>query len=195
MLAPSSPLTGPPGPGPEDPVVHRYRALFALLTWDRVPERAAARPWPGRRPQPPAADGKALLGKLGEPKPSLTQWRAFRIEHPRLVLELGLRPGLDPPQPDGFQGEQTVPAGRWLRHPQRPLATPTRHRLLPATVHTLQAALPARGTTVAVAVKHLYAWVQENTPKAYGPEPRRPPSMPGTCISPVPRRAGSPPAP
>lgn len=167
MIAPPPPLAVPPGPEPEDPVVRHYRALFALLDWDLVPARSAARPWPGRRPHPPAAYVKALLVKLCEQKPYLTQLRAFLIEHPRLVRELGFRPVLDPTQPYGFQVEQTVPGVRWLRHQQQRLALPTLHRLLQATVHALQAEIPDLGTTVAVDVKHIYAWVQENNPKAY----------------------------
>jgi Transposase DDE domain len=167
MIAPSPPLAGPPESEPTDPVVRRYRALFALLDWNLIPERAAGRPWPGRPPHPPAAYVKALLVKLCEQKPYLTQLRAFLLEHPRLVLELGFRPVLDPTQPDGFRVAQTVPGVRWLRHQQRTLATPLLHRLLQATVHALQAELPDLGTTVAVDVKHIYAWVQENNPKAY----------------------------
>src|SRR5690348_4696058 len=60
MIAPSPPLAGPPESEPTDPVVRRYRALFALLDWNLIPERAAGRPWPGRPPHPPAAYVKAL---------------------------------------------------------------------------------------------------------------------------------------
>ncbi len=148
-----------------DPVVCRYRAFFALLDWDQVPERDPSRPWSGPAPHPTAAYIKALLVKLCEGKPYITEVRAFLVEHPLLVLELGFRPVLDPTQPDGFASERTVPCDRYLRHWQQTLDPAILHALLGATVHALQAEIPGLGTTVAVDVKHIYAWVQENNPK------------------------------
>src|SRR5215217_7916206 len=63
-----------------DPVVCRYRAFFALLDWGAVPERDARRPWPGSPPHPTAAYGKALLVKLCEGKPFVTDLRRFLVE-------------------------------------------------------------------------------------------------------------------
>src|SRR4051794_23584648 len=85
-----------------DPVVLRYREFFALLDWSQVPERDAARPWPGSLPHPKAAYIKALLVKLCEHHEYITHLRSFLLEHPLLVLELGFRPVLDPSQPFGF---------------------------------------------------------------------------------------------
>jgi hypothetical protein len=150
-----------------DPVVQRYRAFFALLDWEQVAERDPGRPWPGTLPQPRAAYIKALLVKLCERKPYITQLRGFLVEHPLLVLELGFRPVGDPTQPYGFDVARTVPSARWLRHQQQTLPERVLQALLRGTVHALQAELPALGTTVAVDVKHIYAWVQENNPKAY----------------------------
>jgi hypothetical protein len=150
-----------------DPVVQRYRAFFALLDWSQVPERDVTRPWPGRPPHPTAAYIKALLVKLCEHKPFVTELRAFLVEHPLLVLELGFRPVRDPTQPYGFDVEQTVPCDRYLRHWQQTLDPVILQALLQATVHALQAEIPGLGTTVAFDVKHIYAWVQQNNPKAY----------------------------
>ena len=148
-------------------MVHRYHTFFALLDWDQVPERADTRPWPGAPPHPTAAYIKALLVKLCEHKPYITQVRAFLVEHPLLVLEVGFRPVLDPTQPYGFDVERTVPCDRYLRHWQQHLDPAILRALLRATVHALQAEIPGLGTTIAVDVKHPYAWVQENNPKAF----------------------------
>ncbi len=150
-----------------DPVVQRYRAFFALLDWRLVPERDAGRPWPGTAPHPTAAYVKALLVKLCEQKPYVTQLRAFLVEHPLLVLELGFRPVPDPAQPHGFDVARTVPCARWLRHQQQTLDDALLAALLRGTVRALRAAIPGLGETVAVGVKHIYAWVAENNPKAY----------------------------
>jgi hypothetical protein len=150
-----------------DPVVHRYRAFFALLDWSQVLERDASRPWPGPLPHPTAAYIKALLVKLCEHKPHITALRRFLVEHPWLVLEVGFRPAVVPTQPYGFDVERTVPCARYLRHWQQTLAPAIRQVLLRATVHALQAEIPGLGTTVAVDVKHIYAWVHQHNPKAY----------------------------
>lgn len=153
---------GPPVPRWEaardaDPVVQRYRALFALLDWSRVPERDPRRPCPGLPPHPAAAYVKALLVKLCEGKAYVTELRAFLVEHPLLVLELGFRPVPDAARPYGFAPERTVPGARWLRHRQRTLD--------PGALGALAAEVPGLGTTVAVDVKHIYAWVRENNPR------------------------------
>ena len=128
-----------------DPVVTRYRTFFALLDWSQVPERDPTRPWPGTPPHPPTAYIKALLVKLCEHKPYVTQLRTFLIEHPLLVLELGFRPVLDSTQPYGFASERTVPCDRYLRHWQQTLDPAVLQALLHATVHALQAEIPGLG--------------------------------------------------
>lgn len=150
-----------------DPVCQRYRAFFALLDWSEVAERDERRPWPGARPHPQAAYLKALLVKVCEAKPFITQLRTFLVEHPLLVLELGFRLVRDATQPYGFDVEQTVPCDRWLREKQRSLPQLVLQSLLTDTVHQLQAVIPGLGETVAFDVKHIYAWVQANNPKAY----------------------------
>jgi hypothetical protein len=58
-----------------------------------------------------------------------------------------------------------VPGDRWLRHQQQTLDPSVLAALLAATVHALQHAVPEIGTTIAVDVKHICAWVRENNPK------------------------------
>jgi len=148
-----------------DPVVARYRDLFARLDWTRVPERDARRPWPGRSPHPRSAYIKALLVKLTEHLPYITDLRRFLVEHPPLVLELGFRPVRAPTQPWGVDVERTVPGDRWLRHQQQTLDPALLQALLAGTVTALHQHSPALGETVAIDVKHLVAWVAVNNPK------------------------------
>jgi hypothetical protein len=150
-----------------DPVVARYRAFFALLDWSQVPERETERPWPGPVPHPRAAYIKALLVKVCEGKAYVTELRRFLVEHPALVREVGFRPVVDATQPWGFDVERTVPSERWLRHQQQHLEEAALEGLLRGTVRALQDEIPGLGITVAFDVKHIYAWVQENNPKAY----------------------------
>ena len=154
---------------PNDPVARRFRALFAQLDWRCVPERDPARPWPGRTPHPRVAYIKALLVKVCEHQGYITALRAYLLEHPALVLELGFRPVVDRNQPYGFDLERTVPGDRWLRHQQQTLDHEVLRTLLAGTVAALASAAPGLGTTVAVDVKHIYAWVHENNPKVTAP--------------------------
>jgi hypothetical protein len=158
--------------------------FFDRLDWRQVPERDERRAWPGSRPHPYSAYVKALLVKLNEGKRYVTDLRRFLVEHPIVVLVVGFWPVLAPNQPHGFDVEQTVPGERWLRHQQQHLPNAWLQALLAGTVHALQAEIPGLGETVAVDVKHIYAWVQENNPKAYLAEPFNPQHQPrgdGDC--------------
>lgn len=161
-----------------DPLVQRYRAFFAHLDWSVVPERDARRAWPGSPPQPTAAYVKVLLIKLCEHKEYVTQVRRFLVDHPLLVLEIGFRPVPDATQPYGFDVERTLSGDRWLRHWQQHLDNALLQALLRPTVQALRAEIPGLGQTVAYDVKHLYAWVQENNPKAYVPARYNPARQP-----------------
>jgi hypothetical protein len=167
-----------------DPVVQRYRAFFADLDWSVIAERDPTRPWPGPLPHPTRAYVKALLIKLCEHKEYITHLRAFLVDHPLLVLELGFRPVLDAMQPYGFDVERTVPCARWLRHWQQHLDNALLQALLRPTVQALRAEIPGLGETVAFDVKHIYAWVQANNPKAAVPDryhPQRQPTGDPDC--------------
>lgn len=148
-----------------DPVVQRYRGFFALFNWSLLPKRDPSRLWPGPCPHPLSAYVKALLVKLCEQKPYITQVRRFLIAHPLLVLELGFHPVLNPTAPSGFDVERTVPCERRLRHLQQTLDHRLLQDLLHGSVHALQEEIPGLGETISVDVKHLYAWVKENNPR------------------------------
>jgi hypothetical protein len=140
-----------------DPLIQRYRALFALLDWSQVPARSTERAWPGPCPHPETAYIKALLVKLCEDKIHITQLRAFWVEYPLLVLELGFLPVWDPSQPYGFDVQRTVPCDRWLRRKQQTLDHELLRALFCSTVHMLQQEIPGLGEIVAFDVKHIYA--------------------------------------
>ena len=150
-----------------DALVQRYRQFFALLDWSALDQREAQRCAPGPRPHPEAAYLKAFLIRICEEKRYMTQLRAFLVEHPLLVLELGFRLVLDSTQPYGFDVQRTVPSARWLREKLQRLDPILLHTLLQATVTALQVEIPGLGETVAFDVKHLYAWVKENNPRQY----------------------------
>lgn len=95
-----------------DPVVRRYRALFAVLDGGVVPERDAGRRWPGRPPHLRAAYLKALLVKLCERQTYITDLRRYLVEHPGLGQEFGFRPVAAPAEPCRFDVERTVPCAQ-----------------------------------------------------------------------------------
>jgi hypothetical protein len=175
-----------------DPVVQDYRAFFALLNWSAVPERDPTRPWPGPVPHPRAAYLKAFLVKICEGKAFCTQLRAFLVRHPPLVIEVGFRPVLAPAAPYGFDVAETVPSARWLRQQLRALDEALLQALLEGTVRALQGEIPELGQTVAFDVKHIYAWVRENNPKAFVAhrfDPQRQPAGDPDCRLGVKRRS------
>src|SRR5207248_2143812 len=95
-----------------DSVVQRYRARFALFDWSSIdPPR---RRGPGRPAHPTSAYLKAMLVRINEHHLSTPRWRAYLLDHPLLVLELGFRPHLDFTQPYGFDVTKTVPSVRHL---------------------------------------------------------------------------------
>lgn len=143
------------------------KSFFDLLDWTAVPERAKGRAWPGPQPHPRSAYIKALLVKLREGYPHVSTLRRYLVRHPVLVLLLGFRPELEASQRYGFNVQQTVPCERWLRAQQQHLDNAWLQGLLTGTVHALQAEIPGLGETVATDVKHIFAWVQQNNPKAY----------------------------
>src|SRR5207249_783463 len=75
-------------------VVQRYRRQFALFDWTAL-EPAVKPTGPGRPAHPSSAYIKALLVRIGEHLGSTPRWRAYLLDHPRLLLELGFRPHLD----------------------------------------------------------------------------------------------------
>jgi hypothetical protein len=151
-----------------DPIVQRYRALFALFDWSSIdPPR---KPGPGNPGHPKSAYVKAALVRIHEHLLTTPRWRAYLLDHPLLVLELGFRPHIETRQPYGFDVAKTVPSIRHLNHILRTLDPRLLADLFAQTVQALQEAIPGLGETVAFDVKHIYANVKENNPRQYVPE-------------------------
>src|ERR1051326_6980335 len=140
-----------------DAIVQRYRALFALIAWQVLPDLVPDPSRPGKPPHPESAYIKALFIKINEGYEYCSQLRRFLLEHPLLVLELGFRPVLNVDLPYGFAVERTVPSARWLREKQRRLDHHHLQDLFHASVHALQEEIPGLGEVVAIDVKHQYA--------------------------------------
>src|SRR5260370_31929381 len=136
-----------------DPVVQRYRTLFALFDWTAL-EKASTSSGPGRPAHPPSAYVKALLVRIGEHLSSTPRWRAYLLDHPLLVLELGFRPHLDLTKPYGFRVDKTVPRIGHLNAILRSLGSRRLSALFSQTVHALQAEIPGLGGGAAYAGKH-----------------------------------------
>lgn len=151
-----------------DPVVQRYRAQFALFDWSAIdPPRQRG---PGYPAHPKSAYLKAGLVRISEHLLTTPRWRAYLLDHPLLVLELGFRPHLDTRQPYGFDVAKTVPTTRHLNNILRSLDPRLLANLFAQSVHALQHEIPGLGEVVAYDVKHIYANVKENNFRAYVPE-------------------------
>src|SRR4051794_16629190 len=175
------PLAHPERPLPawvaDDPIVRKYRALFASLPWHLFPERPSDRPWPGPKPQPRAPFVAAYLVKLHEDKPFMADLRDYLQEHPALVYLLGFPRHLDPSAPHGFDVAKTVPDRRQLSRVLRTLPNAALQFLLSATVELLRGTLPldqqsSFADTIAGDTQAILAWVKENNPKQYIKEGR-----------------------
>jgi hypothetical protein len=160
-----------------DALVQRYRSVFALFDWSPFDSRVHL-PRPGRPGHPKSAYLKAFLVKVYEQKPSMPKLRAFLLEHPLLVLELGFRPVLDYEHPYGFVIGCTVPTVRWLNAHLHTLDPRLLADLLAQTVQALQQEIPGLGEVVAFDVTHIYACVQENNLRAYIKERYNPEQQP-----------------
>ena len=148
-----------------DPVVQRYRARFALFDWSAIdPPRKRG---PGYPAHPKSAYLKAALVRISEHLLTTPRWRAYLLDHPLLVLELGFRPRLDLRQPYGFDVATTVPSVRHLNNILRSLDPRLLAHLFAQSVQALQQEIPGLGEVVAYDVKHIYANVKENNFRAY----------------------------
>jgi hypothetical protein len=151
-----------------DPLVCDYRAFFALLDWSLVDQwhhqHHSSR---GRPSHSLAAYLKAFLVRIREGLCYTTQVRRFLLKHPLLILELGFDLVPDASALYGFDPHATLPCEYWFRQQLRCLDSDLLQTLLQNTVNDLMQEIPGLGETVAFDVKHLYAWVQENNPRAY----------------------------
>lgn len=147
-----------------DPIVQRYRARFALFDWSASdpPKKRG----PGNPGHPKSAYIKAALVRIKEHLLSTPRWRAYLLDHPLLVLELGFRPHVDLKEPYGFDVAKTVPSVRHLNNILRDLDPKLLANLLAQSVQALQEEIPGLGEVVAFDVKHIYANVKENNQRA-----------------------------
>jgi hypothetical protein len=151
-----------------DPLIADYRAFFALFDWSVVDRwQAQQSACCGSHGHPLTAYLKAFLLRIKEGLPYSTRLRDFLLKHPLLVIELGFDLHLDPTAPYGFDVDKSLPTRYWLGEKLRQLDGGLLTDLLAATVHDLKEEIPGLGETVAVDVKHIYAWVTENNPRTY----------------------------
>src|SRR5579862_7199221 len=150
-----------------DPLVQDYRAFFSLLDWSTVDQWQAQRSARGRPAHPEAAYLKAFLLRIREGLIYASQLRRFLLSHPLLIIELGFHLVLDRTHLYGFDPQQTLPCEFWFREKLRTLDPTLLQVLLQTTVHDLKEEIPGLGEVVAFDVKHIYAWVKENNPRAY----------------------------
>ncbi len=150
-----------------DAVAQRYEALFEMLDWSVVPEHDDQVVQPGRLAHPESAYIKALLVMLTEKHEYVTDVYDYLCEHPALVWVVGFRVKADRQSPYGFKVAETVPSAGHLRRKLRDIDLSVLTRLLAGTVQALRAVLPGLGESVIVDVKHIYAYVKENNPRAY----------------------------
>jgi hypothetical protein len=146
-----------------DAIVQRYRALFALFDWSGID--APRRRGSGKPAHPQSAYLKAALVRINEHLSSTPRWRAYLLDHPLLILELGFRPHLDTTQPYGFEIAKTVPSVRWLNAWLRSVDRRLLCDLFEQSVRALREEIPGLGEVVAYDVKHIYANVRENNPR------------------------------
>jgi len=159
-----------------DALVQRYHRLFALLDWS--PFDGPAKSGAGRPAHPKSAFAKAFLVRVCEKKTSMPALRAFLLEHPLLVLELGFRPTLDVQQPYGFDVQRTLPTVRWLNEQLRTFDPRLLADLFEQTVQALLHEIPGVGEVVSFDVTHIYANVKENNLRQYVTERYNPDRQP-----------------
>ena len=150
-----------------DPVVADYRAFFDLLDWSVVDHWQEQRSPRGRPAHPMSTYLKAFLIRIREGFLYTSQLRRFLKNHPLLIIDLGFDLLLDPTFDYGFDPEKSLPCLFWFRQKLRTLDQDLLQDVLASTVTALCAEIPGLGETVAFDVKHIYAWVKENNPRAY----------------------------
>ena len=143
--------------------------FFDLRDWSVISERDEARAWPGSPPHPQSAYVKALLIQINEHLEDTARLRRFLLKHPALVLAIEFRPVPNPALPFGLNVESTVPCDRHLRRKLQTFDNAQLQRLLGGTVATLRDEIPKAGDSIAMDVKHIYAWVRENNPREHIP--------------------------
>ena len=180
----------------------RYLALLGPLDWEHFPQRDPHRAWPGPKPHPRAAYVGAFLIKVNQNLRYMSDLREYLVEHPALVWILGFNLVPDATCSCGFDVEASLPTARHFGRVLRELPNDALQFLLTATVHILQAELPAKlnfGQKISLDTKAILAWVKENNPKDYIKESdrlnkRRQPQGDPDCKLGCKRKANRPPA-
>lgn len=158
----------------------RYEALFGFIDWgDEEQETTSARNRRGRLAHPQTAYIKALMVMLVE-KQNVSELRRYLREHPALVWLLGFRLVLDAASVYGFDVEATLPCERYLRLQLQQLDLLNLNAILKRTITAACEIEPNLGEVVAIDVKHIYASVAANNPKAYVRERFDPQQQPTT---------------
>ena len=146
-----------------------YLTLLGPLDWGHFPERPTSRLWPGPAPLPRAPFVAAYLLKLDKGLKSMGKLRAELVEQPALVWLFGFPLVPSAAYRWGFDVERSLPTPRHFSRVLRTLERSQASFLFQATVHLLDAELPAEchfGNEISLDTKHILAWVRENNPKA-----------------------------
>jgi hypothetical protein len=160
----------------ESAVGQRYLKLLGQIDWQKLPERAEDKAWPGPPPHPCRAYVGALLIKTNEQITYMTQLRQYLVENPALIWLLGFRLVPSEGYSWGFDAEASLPCARHFSRILRELSNEALQFLLTETVQVLQRTLPPEvdfGQVISLDTKHILAWVKENNPKAYVKEGKR----------------------
>jgi hypothetical protein len=169
----------------EDRVAQRYQDLFSLLDWsDEVDEGEEQAKPVGRLPHPDSAYIKAHMVMIEEKKAYVSELRDYLLEHPTLIWLLDFRLVPDEDSPYGFDVEKSLPCERHLRRKLHQFEMSNLNELLVQTVKMACELEPELGQTVSIDVKHIYAPVKENNPKAYVSnryDPEKQPSADPDC--------------
>jgi hypothetical protein len=150
-----------------DAVAQRYEAMFEMLDWTVVAEKDDRVAQRGRLPHPESAYIKALLVMIEEKHDYVTDMHDYLREHPALVWVLGFRLKPEAASPYGFDIAQSLPSPGHLRRKLRSIAAADLTGLLAGSVQALREVIPDLGQQVILDVKHIYANVKENNPRAY----------------------------
>jgi hypothetical protein len=152
------------------PTVQRILAWLGALQWDALPERDLQRRW-CHPPVPYAALSAALLIKLNEGLRSFADLHQFLHEHAAFIPLLGFPLVPDLANPHGFHPLCSLPTPRHFTQLLRQMPNAVLQWLLNDSVQLILTELAARQQLpiecVSLDTKHILAWVQANTPKAY----------------------------
>lgn len=144
----------------------RYEGLFEPIRAKLEAEVEAQNPR-GRLPHPERAYVQAYLVMLEEHHQHVSHLHRYLLEHPALVWALEFRLVPDSRNGLGFNLEKSVPSVGHLRRKLRALDMEILKVLLSETVQQAREVMPEIAETVAIDVKHIYAYVKENNPRVY----------------------------